>query len=226
MKCKHFWNVIAGLTLVVFTVTGLADSNKLSKKLKGKAQGGGNDKVSVIVQYHAKPNSAEDSRLNGLGATDKRAYGQLKMRALKIKAKKLNALVNDPDVKFVTLDSPVESFTEAARLADRVVDCDDNNCEDDYLELSGTSMAAAVVSATVALMLDDDASLSPDTIKARLMRSARKIDGDPTVVGTGVLDISAALNETGVMTVPALSPMMALGTADDGSQVILVENSG
>ena len=88
-------------------------------------------------------------------------------------------------------------------LADRVVNCNTHNCQYDYLELSGTSMSTAVVSATVALMIDADNSLSPDTIKARLMRSARKIDGDPTVVGAGVLDITAALNETGVMTVPA-----------------------
>ena len=101
-------------------------------------------------------------------------------------------------------------------LADRVVDCSARRCSDDYLELSGTSMASAVVAATAALMLDDDSTLSPDTIKARLMRSARKIDGDPTVVGAGVLDITAALNDDGVMTTSALSPYITHGIADDG----------
>ena len=116
MKRNHFGTIIAGLALVVFTATGFAASDKMSDKVKNKSQGGGNDKVSVIVQYHAKPGQAEDNRLNGLGATDKRVYGKLKMRSLKIKAKKLNSLVNDSKVKFVTLDSPVEGFTEAARL--------------------------------------------------------------------------------------------------------------
>jgi len=117
MKRNHFGTIIAGLALVVFTATGFAASDKMSDKVKNKSHGGGNDKVSVIVQYHAKPDQAEDHRLNGLGATDKRAYGKLKMRALKIKASKLDDLVNDPDVRFVTLDSTVEAYTRAARLA-------------------------------------------------------------------------------------------------------------
>lgn len=54
-------------------------------------------------------------------------------------------------------------------------------------------------------MLHEDPSLNPATIKARLMRSARKIPGDPTVAGAGVLDIAAALVETG-LTESAPSP--------------------
>ncbi len=40
-------------------------------------------------------------------------------------------------------------------------------CSDQYLELSGTSMAAAMVSATAALMLTKEPALTPATIKAR-----------------------------------------------------------
>ena len=101
MKRTHFYNLIAGLALIAFSATGLA-SDKMSDKIKDTSNSGGSNKVSVIVQYHAKPDQAEDNRLNGLGATDKRAYGQLKMRALKINANKLADLVNDPDVRFVT----------------------------------------------------------------------------------------------------------------------------
>jgi len=90
---------------------------QMSDRAAERAHSGGTDKISVIVHYHARPDQAEDNRLNGLGATDKRAYGKLKMRALKIKASKLSKLANHQKVKFVTLDSPVESFTEAARLA-------------------------------------------------------------------------------------------------------------
>src|SRR6266480_621890 len=43
-----------------------------------------------------------------------------------------------------------------------------------YFRLSGTSMATPVVSATAALMLQKDPSLSPDTVKARLMKTATK----------------------------------------------------
>ncbi len=99
-------------------------------------------------------------------------------------------------------------------LAERVRDCN-GACPAEYLELSGTSMAAAMVSGTAALMLTNDPSLSPATIKARLMRSARKIDADPVTSGAGVLDVSAALAETGTVTGQALSPRMMRNDTDD-----------
>jgi serine protease AprX len=96
-------------------------------------------------------------------------------------------------------------------------------CSANYLELSGTSMAAPMVAATAAMMLDKDSSLSPDTIKARLMRSARKIAGDPVATGTGVLDVEAALNESGHMHTSALSPLLALSDEDG---VVIIEDTG
>jgi len=53
------------------------------------------------------------------------------------------------------------------------------------------------------------------------MRSARKIDGDPTITGAGVLDIVAALAETGSVD-SALSPRMARSAE---GPVILVEDT-
>lgn len=77
----------------------------------------------------------------------------------------------------------------------------------EYFILSGTSMSAAVVSGTVALMLEKESTLDPDTVKARLMRSATKVDaGDPFMTGAGVLNPTAALQESGTLSVPALSP--------------------
>ena len=43
-----------------------------------------------------------------------------------------------------------------------------------YMQLSGTSMATPVVSGTIALMLQKDPSLTPDAVKARLMKTATK----------------------------------------------------
>lgn len=43
-----------------------------------------------------------------------------------------------------------------------------------YYKLSGTSMATAVASGAVALLLGKDSSLTPDTVKARLMLTATK----------------------------------------------------
>lgn len=84
----------------------------------------------------------------------------------------------------------------------------------DYHRLSGTSMAAAVVSGAAALMLERDGSLTNDTVKARLMKAASKffpgfsVAIDPVTgaqytsqydiftIGAGYLDIWRALNST------------------------------
>lgn len=68
----------------------------------------------------------------------------------------------------------------AVALAGRIKACVVAPCAGEYLEMSGTSMATPVVSAAAALMLDKDPSLTPATVKARLMRSAMKLDADPT----------------------------------------------
>ena len=63
--------------------------------------------------------------------------------------------------------------------------------------MSGTSMASPIVAGTAALMLEQDSSLNPGTVKARLMMSARKAKfGDPLVSGAGYLDITGALRAT------------------------------
>ncbi|MCH7664936.1 MAG: S8 family serine peptidase [Acidobacteria bacterium] len=106
-------------------------------------------------------------------------------------------------------------------LADREVPCGFSTCYGKYLELSGTSMAAAVVSGAVALMLDQEPGLNPGSVKARLMRSARKFPGDATATGAGVLDIQAALEDSGWVD-QALSPRMA---RSEVGEVILVEDT-
>jgi serine protease AprX len=83
-----------------------------------------------------------------------------------------------------------------------------------YFTLSGTSMATQVVSGAIALLLQKNGSLTPDQVKARLMKSAYKTfprsstAKDPTTgksytsqydiftVGAGYLDIQAALSST------------------------------
>jgi len=97
----------------------------------------------------------------------------------------------------------------------------------DYFRLSGTSMATPVASGAAALLIQQHPSLTPDQVKARLMKTAAKtlnlystgIDAltgqtytqqaDIFTVGAGYIDIAAALANNDLASLPALSPTAA-----------------
>lgn len=106
-----------------------------------------------------------------------------------------------------------------------------------YFVLSGTSMATPIVSGAVALMLQQNSSLTPDQVKARLMKTAWKGFGQFTsshdylgnlynneydlfTYGAGYLDIDNALGNTDLATGVALSP-----TAVDNNGVVSIVNT-
>lgn len=100
-----------------------------------------------------------------------------------------------------------------------------------YFRLSGTSMAAPVVSGAAALLLENQPSLTPDQIKARLMKTASKsmasystdsdswyshsygYQADIFTIGAGYLDINAALQNNDLATAPALSAVASFSSS-------------
>jgi len=91
--------------------------------------------------------------------------------------------------------------------------------ESAYFVLSGTSMSAAVVSGAAALMLQQDPTLTPDTVKTRLMLTAEKWPSyGPLWQGAGYLSVPAALSSTVQSLTPAASPPVV--ATDDGGVAI------
>lgn len=93
-----------------------------------------------------------------------------------------------------------------------------------YYVMSGTSMATPMVSGAAALMIQKEPWLTPDEVKARLMKTATKFapgfstatdpvtgvtytaEYDIFTIGAGYLNIPAALANNDLLVGPALSP--------------------
>jgi serine protease AprX len=104
-------------------------------------------------------------------------------------------------------------------------------------------MATPVVSGAVALMLQQNSSLTPDQVKARLMKTAWQGFGQFThstadlgggvynneydifTYGAGYLDIDAALNNTHLATGVALSPSAVFNSKKDTVTIVNTSDS-
>jgi len=99
-----------------------------------------------------------------------------------------------------------------------------------YARLSGTSMATPIVAGAAALMLQHDPTLTPDTVKARMMKTAWKgypgnswgydhwghghfSQYDVFTIGAGYLDVHAALGNHDVALGGAASPVATFNPA-------------
>ena len=144
-----------------------------------------------------------------------------------------------PGNDIVSLSAPGATL-EASYPSELVNGSDGNN---DYFTLSGTSMATPVVSGAVALLLQQNNALTPDQVKARLMKTTYKAWPTSTSayvphllqtftdfydllsVGAGLLDMQNAVADTNVAPATvgaALSPSV---TVNSKGAVSLVEGN-
>ena len=114
----------------------------------------------------------------------------------------------------------------------------------DYFILSGTSMATPMVSAAAAVMIGKQPGLTPDQVKARLMKTASKafpsssnavdpVTGqtfttyyDIFTVGAGYVDLQAALANNDTFTGNALSPTAVRDAATDTGKLQYASGTG
>jgi serine protease AprX len=86
-----------------------------------------------------------------------------------------------------------------------------------YLSLSGTSMAAPVVSGTVALMLEANPKLTPNAVKAILQYTAQlKSDTSMLVQGAGMLNARGAVRLSKFFAAPSTTTLGDMGDSIEG----------
>ena len=88
------------------------------------------------------------------------------------------------------------------------------NAAQPYLSLSGTSMAAPVVSGTVAQMLQANPALTPNQVKAILQYTAEaSLNYDPLTQGAGFLNAKGAVYLARYLASPSTTPIERMAGA-------------
>jgi serine protease AprX len=83
-----------------------------------------------------------------------------------------------------------------------------------YFKGSGTSQAAAVVSGSVALLLQQRPELTPDDVKQMLMATAAPVAGGVQAAGAGLINVQAAASALNPIPVQTFARSTGLGTLE------------
>ena len=84
-----------------------------------------------------------------------------------------------------------------------------------YINGSGTSQAAAIVSGTVALILEDRPNLTPDQVKALLMTTASRLSSaGPEAQGAGLVNVERAIETRAPSTVQGFARASGTGSLE------------
>ncbi|MDT7548891.1 MAG: serine protease AprX [Actinomycetota bacterium] len=128
--------------------------------------------------------------------------------------------------RHVDVVAPGQSI-ESLRNPGSVVDTEYPGARIDtrFFKGSGTSQATAVVSGSVALMLQQRPELTPDNVKQMLMATAQPVVDTPQATGAGLINVLAAANAVRPVTGQSFARSTGLGSleASRGSAHVGVE---
>jgi serine protease AprX len=145
-----------------------------------------------------------------------------------------------PGNDVVSLSAPGATL-EANYPGELITGNDGNN---DYFTLSGTSMATPVVAGAVALLLQENSALTPDQVKARLMKTAYKVFPNSTTawvphlsqnftdfydlfsVGSGLLNMQSAIANTDLAPATVGAALSPTAVVNQSGNVSLVYGNG
>ncbi|MHA1987182.1 MAG: S8 family serine peptidase [Promethearchaeota archaeon] len=100
-----------------------------------------------------------------------------------------------PGVNIISAEAKDSAISKEERLTGNVFDFPGDA---DYIPLSGTSMAAPVVSGAIAILKEAFPSLTPETARIALLEGSKKLqsemDDDILKSGAGLINVTASLN--------------------------------
>lgn len=137
------------------SVMAMQHSDRMGPVVREHAKAAGAEFIDVIVTYKQMPTQAENHRVEHLGGETKRAYGRLPMRAMSIPAHALEGLAHNKNIKFISNDGEVESYSNSAKMTANMP-IGNNSVNTDF---SGLGISVAVIDSGISVHNDHPANI-------------------------------------------------------------------